>query len=260
MEYQIVLLPRAEYWVWLRACQKYVMTFGAGLTDDPGTAARYMAPRQVITLPSRRDAFPEIGNASRWLQSRYPGVRLDVVDADTPDDLRAELGRRVKENDRYGARRRKFYLLWPTDYAVVTQNFGANPQIYRRYALPGHEGVRHVGGRQRKAKEILWQARFIEAEEALALGLVNQVVPRAELEQATTELAERVAEMDPLAARMIKFSVNQAQDAMGFRTAVQGAHSNYMILEAAGGDRPAPRDAKGRPRLPGVERAFRQED
>jgi Peptidase family M23 len=141
MEYQIVLLPRADYWVWLRACRKYVMTFGAGLTDDPGTAGRYMAPRQVITLPSRQDAFPEIGNVSRWLQTRYPGVRLDVVNADTPDDLRDELGRRVSENDRYGARRRKFYLLWPTDYAVVTQTFGANPQIYRRYALPGHEGL-----------------------------------------------------------------------------------------------------------------------
>jgi Peptidase family M23 len=141
VEYQIVLLPRDDYWVWLRACRKYVLTFGAGLTDDPGTAARYMAPRQVITLPSRGDAFPEIGNASRWLQSRYPGVRVDVVNADTPDDMRDELSTRVAENDRYGARRRKFYLLWPTDYAVVTQNFGANPQIYRRYALPGHEGI-----------------------------------------------------------------------------------------------------------------------
>ncbi len=108
----------------------------------------------------------------------------------------------------------------------------------------------------RKAKEILWEARFMEAEEALALGLVNKVVPREQLESATMELAERIAEMDRLTARMIKFSVNQAQDAMGFRTAVQAAHSNYMILQASRGDQPPPRNAKGRPRLPGVERAF----
>src|SRR3989304_405840 len=141
MEFQIVLLPRSDYWVWLRACRKYVLAFGAGLTDDPGTAARHMAPRQVITLPSRRDGFPEIGDAVRWFQNHHPGIRLDLVDAATPEAMGDELGRRVAENDRYGTRRRPFYLLWPTDYAVVTQSFGANPQIYRRFGMPGHEGV-----------------------------------------------------------------------------------------------------------------------
>jgi len=146
-----------------------------------------------------------------------------------------------------------FIIASAMDLIVAADDARFLPAHLQYFSAPWDLGVR-------KAKEILWQARFIEAEEALALGLVNHVVPREDLEQATTELAERIAEMDPLAARMIKFSVNQAQDAMGFRTAVQGAHSNYMILEAAGGDRPAPRDAKGRPRLPGVERAFRQED
>lgn len=32
-------------------------------------------------------------------------------------------------------------LSWPTDYRVITQRFGANPQNYTRYGLPGHEGV-----------------------------------------------------------------------------------------------------------------------
>jgi enoyl-CoA hydratase len=108
----------------------------------------------------------------------------------------------------------------------------------------------------RQAKEILWLARFIGADEARELGFVSLVAPLDRLETETLELAERIAKMDPFAARMIKFSVNQAQDAMGFRTSVQAAHSNYMLLHAAGGMRPAPRDAKGRPRLPGVERSF----
>src|SRR3990172_9209449 len=116
MEFQILLLPRTDYWIWLRACQDYVLAFGGGLTDDPGTAGRYMAPRQVITLPNRRDAFPEIGDAERWFQTRYPGIRLDLIDADTPEVMRRELGQRVAENDRYGTKRRPFYLLWPTDY------------------------------------------------------------------------------------------------------------------------------------------------
>jgi murein DD-endopeptidase MepM/ murein hydrolase activator NlpD len=30
---------------------------------------------------------------------------------------------------------------WPTDYRVVTQRFGANPDYYKQFNLPGHEGV-----------------------------------------------------------------------------------------------------------------------
>ncbi len=30
---------------------------------------------------------------------------------------------------------------WPTDYKVVTQAFGINPQWYKRFGLPGHEGI-----------------------------------------------------------------------------------------------------------------------
>lgn len=32
-------------------------------------------------------------------------------------------------------------FLWPTDYKVVTQGFGINPQWYKQYGLPGHEGI-----------------------------------------------------------------------------------------------------------------------
>ena len=111
----------------------------------------------------------------------------------------------------------------------------------------------------RKAKEILWQARFVEAQKRKAARDGERGRPRARVEDATTELAERIARTDPLTARMIKFSVNQAQDAMGFRTSVRAAHSNYMLLQTAGGNRPAPRDEKGRPRLPGVNRSLGDE-
>jgi murein DD-endopeptidase MepM/ murein hydrolase activator NlpD len=32
-------------------------------------------------------------------------------------------------------------LQWPTEYRVITQGFGANPQNYARFGLPGHEGI-----------------------------------------------------------------------------------------------------------------------
>jgi enoyl-CoA hydratase/carnithine racemase len=46
--------------------------------------------------------------------------------------------------------------------------------------------------------EMLLTGEFISAEEALAQGLVNRVVPAEELEAATRLLAEKIAEASPL--------------------------------------------------------------
>ena len=141
MDYQILLLPTEGYWDWVRACREYVMTYGPNLTADPGTAARYMAPRQVITFPSMNGAYPQASDLVRWFEEQHPGVRLDPVVTDTPAGLEAELGERIAAHDRYGQKRRPFYLVWPTDYPVITQRFGANPQIYSRFGVPAHEGL-----------------------------------------------------------------------------------------------------------------------
>ena len=141
MDYHIILLPRFDYWAWVHACKAYALAFGPNLTSDPETAARYMAPRQVVTFPYFSGAFPEQGDPVRWFESRYPGVRLDPIELDTPESLAAKLQERVDAGDRYGQRLRPFYLLWPTDYPVITQKYGANPQIYNLWGLPGHEGL-----------------------------------------------------------------------------------------------------------------------
>ena len=141
LDYQILLLPRLDYWAWLQACREYVMRFGANLTPDPGAAGRYMSPTQVITLPFFDGAYPELGDPIPWFRKNHSGVRLDPIEADSPQALGEVLRGRVEENDRYGALRRPFHLLWPTDFPALTQAFGANPQIYRRYGMPGHEGV-----------------------------------------------------------------------------------------------------------------------
>jgi murein DD-endopeptidase MepM/ murein hydrolase activator NlpD len=141
MDYHIILLPRFDYWAWVHACKAYILAFGPNVTADPETAARYMAPRQVVTFPSFAGVFPEHGDPVKWFERGYPGVRLDPIEVDTPDGLAAELQKRVDTQDRYGQRLKPFYLLWPTDYPVITQKFGANPQIYGLYGLPGHEGL-----------------------------------------------------------------------------------------------------------------------
>ncbi|MFQ5943496.1 MAG: M23 family metallopeptidase [Anaerolineales bacterium] len=139
--FQILLIPQANYWAWVRACRNYVLTFGAHLTPDPSAAARYMAPRQVISFPRVPGAFAEASDIQVWFASNHPEVMLDPIDAADPSSLEAELDRRVEEKDRFGQKDRPFYMLWPTEYPVITQRFGANARIYSRFGMPGHEGV-----------------------------------------------------------------------------------------------------------------------
>jgi hypothetical protein len=141
MDFQILLLPRKKYWSWVRASMDYVQAYGANLTSEPETAANYMAPQQVITFPHFSQAFPDLGDIETWLEHRQPGVRLDPINAETPEAFKKALSERIDKKDRFGQRQRPFFLLWPTNYPVITQKFGANPQIYTRFGMPGHEGL-----------------------------------------------------------------------------------------------------------------------
>jgi enoyl-CoA hydratase len=80
----------------------------------------------------------------------------------------------------------------------------------------------------RKAKEILFQCRFVDAKDAQELGLVSRVVPRAQLADSVREYALEVAMNDPFDMRMTKLAINQAQDAQGFSAHIHNAHSTYI--------------------------------
>jgi naphthoate synthase len=67
---------------------------------------------------------------------------------------------------------------------------------------------------QKKAKEIWFLCEQYDAEEALRMGLVNKVVPLAELENETVRWAKRILEMSPLALRMLKASFHADTDGL----------------------------------------------
>ena len=108
----------------------------------------------------------------------------------------------------------------------------------------------------RKAKAILFESRFIDAEEAAELGFVWQVVPRARLESVAMEYAARVAENDPFQLRMIKLAINQVQETQGFTSHIQGAHALHMLSSTGEADPGyALKKPEGR-RRPMVQRAM----
>jgi len=67
----------------------------------------------------------------------------------------------------------------------------------------------------RKAKEFLLTGDRIDAQEAWRLGLANKVVPRAELMDATLELAQKVALVPPITAQVMKASINNVAELQG---------------------------------------------
>jgi enoyl-CoA hydratase len=84
----------------------------------------------------------------------------------------------------------------------------------------------------RKAKEFLFTGQRLSAADAKDWGMVNHVVPRADLEQFTLDLANRIAQAPPMGIRMLKRSINRTADIMGFRNALM-AHFDTHILSTS---------------------------
>jgi enoyl-CoA hydratase len=78
--------------------------------------------------------------------------------------------------------------------------------------IPGGGGTQrltHLVG-EGKAMELILTGDIIDAQTAHQLGLVNMVVPAADLEAKTFEIANRIAEKSPIALRMAKEAVKTA--------------------------------------------------
>ncbi len=80
---------------------------------------------------------------------------------------------------------------------------------------------------QKKAREIWFLCRRYDAQQALAMGLVNTVVPLAELEAETEKWCREILQLSPLALRLLKSSFNAALDG---QAGVQELAGNATLL------------------------------
>ena len=81
----------------------------------------------------------------------------------------------------------------------------------------------------KRARELLYLGDPIDAPTALAYGMVNRVVPRAELTTATLKIARRMALMSPEALAATKLAVNRGAECAGFLNAM---HAGVDVLAA----------------------------
>jgi enoyl-CoA hydratase/carnithine racemase len=89
-------------------------------------------------------------------------------------------------------------------FADTHARFGIIPGGGQTQRLP-----RQIG--PMKAKEILFTSDFLSAREAERLGIVNRVVPAAELDTAVTEMARKIAANIPEAVSIIKSLINRGK-------------------------------------------------
>ena len=87
---------------------------------------------------------------------------------------------------------------------------------------------------QKKAREIWFLCEQYGAVEALQMGLVNKVVPLADLEKETVAWCRRMLELSPLALRMLKAGLNAADDGLaGIQQLAGDATLLYYLTEEA---------------------------
>ncbi|HEX3962445.1 MAG TPA: 1,4-dihydroxy-2-naphthoyl-CoA synthase [Trebonia sp.] len=83
----------------------------------------------------------------------------------------------------------------------------------------------------RKAKEIWFLCRQYDAKQALEMGLVNTVVPLAELEAETVKWCREMLALSPFALRLMKASFHAAED--GYAGIQQLAHDANLLFYAS---------------------------
>jgi naphthoate synthase len=80
----------------------------------------------------------------------------------------------------------------------------------------------------KKAKEIWFLCRQYDAQEALSMGLVNTVVPLAELEATTVAWCREMLQLSPFALRLLKASFHASED--GYAGIQQLAHDANLLF------------------------------
>ena len=124
-------------------------------------------------------------------------------------------------------------LMWACDLIVAADNVIFADVVGTRLGMCGMEYFGHPWEfGPRRAKELMLTGDAIDVQEAHRLGMVSKIFPEDELADRTLEYAQRIARVPTMTALMIKESVNQTVDNMGFFNSLQSCFTLHELNHA----------------------------
>jgi enoyl-CoA hydratase len=121
-------------------------------------------------------------------------------------------------------------LMWACDLIVGSEEVRFADVVGTRLGMCGMEYFGHPWEfGPRRTKELMLTSDSIDIHEAHRIGMVSKVFAREELADRTLEMARRIAKVPTMAALLIKESVNQTVDNMGFSNALQACFSLHQL-------------------------------
>ncbi len=164
------------------------------------------------------------GNALAWHESLTDDIALEM----TPWDMKKPVIASVQGHCLGGG----CELAMMCDLTIAADDavFG-EPEI--RFSNVGPALIMPFIIGFKRARELLYLGDPIDAQTALQYGMVNRVVPRAELPAATLRYARRMALISPEALASTKLAINRGADAAGFRNAIRAGLDVLAPLYAA---------------------------
>ena len=121
-------------------------------------------------------------------------------------------------------------LMWACDLITAAEDVTFADVVGTRLGMCGVEYFAHPWEfGPRKTKELMLTGDSLSVEEAHSLGMVSKIFPTDELAERTLEFARRIAKLPTLTALLIKESVNQTQDNMGFYNSLNACFSLHEL-------------------------------
>jgi enoyl-CoA hydratase len=121
-------------------------------------------------------------------------------------------------------------ILWACDLIVAAEGTTFADVVGARLGMCGVEYFAHPWEfGPRKAKELLLTGDSVTADEAHALGMVSKIFPADELADRTLDYARRIAALPTMTSMLIKESVNQSVDNMGFYNALNACFTLHEL-------------------------------
>jgi len=241
----IVTMNRPRY----RNAQNAAMTFAL---DAAFTAAVADDGVAVIVLAGAGDHFSaghDIGTPGRDIHKDFPRVATTWWPHEDKAGAEATF---VREAELYVGMCRRWrelpkptiamvqgaciagglMLAWVCDLIVAADDaFFADPVL--KMGIPGVESFAHpFAMNPRLAKEFLFLGDRMPAARAAEIGMINRVVPRAQLVDETVAIAERIARQPRFGLALAKKAINQAEDRMGLRDTVDATYGLHHLAHA----------------------------